>query len=114
LEKHKKFTQSKFDIFFLHKPFSGFYKGNRGQNEKIYTNMAILAILSTSHFILSKKKKNDPQGAGGSTKVVSPQIFIFCNLKPKAKLHNPTLTPSGRKVTQQKREREKEKTCKVP
>ena len=35
LEKHEKFTQSKFEIFFLHKPFSGFYKGNRGQNEEI-------------------------------------------------------------------------------
>ena len=25
-EKHKNITQSKFDIFFLHKPFSGFFK----------------------------------------------------------------------------------------
>ena len=39
LEKHEKFTQSKFDIFFLHKPFSGFYKGNRRQNEEIYTDL---------------------------------------------------------------------------
>jgi hypothetical protein len=39
MEKHKKFTQSKFDIFVLHKPFSGFYKGNRGQNEEIYTDL---------------------------------------------------------------------------
>ena len=37
LEKHKKFTQSKFDRFFLKKPFSGFYKGNCGQNKEIYT-----------------------------------------------------------------------------
>ena len=32
----KKFTQS---IFVLQKPFSGFYKGNRGQNEEIYTDL---------------------------------------------------------------------------
>ena len=33
-EKQKKFTQSKFYIFFLHKPFSGFYKGNWGKMKK--------------------------------------------------------------------------------
>ena len=38
-EKHKKIIKSKFDIFFLHKPFSGFYKGNCGQNEDIYTDL---------------------------------------------------------------------------
>ena len=38
-EKHEKFIQFKFDIFFLHKPFSGFYKGNRGQNKDIYTDL---------------------------------------------------------------------------
>ena len=27
-EKHRKFTQSKFNIFFLHKPYIGFYKGS--------------------------------------------------------------------------------------
>ena len=27
-EKHEKLTQSKFNILFLHKPFSVFYKGN--------------------------------------------------------------------------------------
>ena len=31
-EKQNKFTQSKFDIFFLHKPFSSYYKGKWGQN----------------------------------------------------------------------------------
>ena len=39
LEKHKKCTQTKFDIFFLHRPFPSFYKGNRRQNEKIYTHL---------------------------------------------------------------------------
>ena len=39
-EKHKKFTQSKFDVFFLHKPFSGFYKGNYNmQYEEINTDL---------------------------------------------------------------------------
>ena len=42
LEKHERLTLSKFDIFFLHKPFSCFYKGNCRQNEEfeqMYTNM---------------------------------------------------------------------------
>ena len=38
-KKHNKFTQSKFDIFLLHRPFSGFYKGNRGQNKEIQTDL---------------------------------------------------------------------------
>ena len=38
-EKHQKFTQSKFDIFFLHKHLSGCYKGDRGQNERNYTDL---------------------------------------------------------------------------
>ena len=38
-EKHEKFTRSKFNILLLHKPFSGFYKGNCGQNEEIYTDL---------------------------------------------------------------------------
>ena len=36
-EKQQKFTQSNVDIYFLHKPFSAFYKGNRRQNGTIYT-----------------------------------------------------------------------------
>ena len=39
LEKHKKIIISKFDIFFLHKPFSGFYKENCGQNEEIHLDL---------------------------------------------------------------------------
>ena len=38
-EKHKKCTQSKFNIFSLHKPFYGFYKGNCRYNEEIYTDL---------------------------------------------------------------------------
>ena len=41
---------------------------------------------------------------------ISPQILIFCDLKPHAKFQNPMITPSGRKVTRQsEREREKDK-----
>ena len=31
----EKIKHSKFDVFFLYKPFSVFYKGNHGQNEEI-------------------------------------------------------------------------------
>jgi hypothetical protein len=37
---------------------------------------------------------------------VHPKSYFFCDLKPYAKFHNPTITPSGRKVTRQ-RERKK-------
>ena len=40
-EKYEQCTQSKFDIFFLHKPFFGFYKENLGQNEEMYSDWNI-------------------------------------------------------------------------
>ena len=36
-----------------------------------------------------------------------PKSYFFCELKPHAKFWNPTITPSGRKVTR-RRERERE------
>jgi hypothetical protein len=36
-----------------------------------------------------------------------PKSFIFCDLNPHAKLQNPTITPSGRKITQRREEGEK-------
>ena len=53
--KIQKCSQSDFDIFFLHKPFSGFYIGNRGQDEKFYTDFKIFtqtwfAVFSSSFF----------------------------------------------------------------
>ena len=41
-KKHEKFKQSKFDIFFLFKHVSGFYKGNCGRNEEIYRDLKIV------------------------------------------------------------------------
>ena len=38
-EEHKKSIKSKYDILFLHKPFSGFYKGKNGQNEEIDSDL---------------------------------------------------------------------------
>ena len=38
-KNEKKFTQSKFDIFFLLMPCSAFYKGNCEKNEKMYTDL---------------------------------------------------------------------------
>ena len=41
LKKHKNCTHSKSDIFFLHRHFSGFYKGYREicVNQEIYTDL---------------------------------------------------------------------------
>ena len=36
-----------------------------------------------------------------------PKSYFFCELKPHAKFRNPTLTPSGRKVTRAEREKRK-------
>ena len=36
-----------------------------------------------------------------------PKSYFFCELKPHAKFRNPTITPSGRKVTRRREEREK-------
>ena len=43
---------------------------------------------------------------GGPPNFVLPQILIFFDLKPHAKLWNPMITPSGRKVPR-RRERRK-------
>jgi hypothetical protein len=54
-------------------------------------------------------KKITPWGPGGGPPhFCSPQFLFFCDLKAHAKFQNPTITPSGRKVTQGER-REKEK-----
>ena len=48
-EKHEKFTQSKFDIFFMKKPLSGFYKRNCMQYEEIYTGLGVFPGWLRSH-----------------------------------------------------------------
>ena len=48
---------------------------------------------------------------GGPQKFVSPQILFFCDWQPHAKFENPTITPSGRKVTAaERREKKRRKT----
>ena len=40
-----------------------------------------------------------------------PKSYFLCDLKPHAKFKNPTITPSGRKVSEAEREKEeREKT----
>ena len=35
-----------------------------------------------------------------------PKSYFLCDLKPHAKFHNPTITPSGRKVSEAERKKE--------
>ena len=41
--------------------------------------------------------------------VFHPKSYYFCELKPHAKFQNPTITPSGKKVTQAEREKREER-----
>ena len=50
-------------------------------------------------------------GAGGPTNFLSPQILFFVWLKTLCKIWNPTISPSGRKVTGAERGRKKEKNA---
>ena len=53
-----------------------------------------------------------PRGADWGPPIFFPPLFfcfVFCDWKPHNKFQNPTITPSGRKVTQAER-REREKT----
>ena len=69
-----------------------------------------LAISSDSKHFLLFQNKSTPPGQGGPPNLFSPQILFFCDLKPHAKFQNPTITPSGRKVSVgEERERKKEK-----
>ena len=64
-------------------------------------------------FFFPKKppKRWPPRGAGGSLKLFFyPKSYFFCDLKPYAKFGNPTITPSGRKVTVGERTKKEEKT----
>ena len=56
-------------------------------------------------FFQKKPKKSTPWGAGGSLEFFFTPNLIFCELKPHAKFWNPTITPSGRKVTRRREER---------
>ena len=61
-----------------------------------------------SLFIFSRKKnlKIDTPGARVPPFFCTPNLIFLCDLKPHAKFQNPTITPSGRKVTgSEKKER---------
>jgi hypothetical protein len=47
--------------------------------------------------------------SGTGDQIFTPNLIFSFDLKPHAKFGNPTIPPSGRKATQQKREREREK-----
>ena len=40
---------------------------------------------------------------------LTPNLIFFCDLKPHAKFQNPTITPSGREVSEAERKKKKEK-----
>ena len=61
------------------------------------------AILSTFLFF---PRKNPKTSTPGAPHFFYPKSYFSCDLKPHAKFQNPTITPSGRKVTRRK-EREK-------
>ena len=73
-----------------------------------------LAISGDSkHFLCFPKKKLKKRPPN----LCYPKSYFFCDLKPHAKFWNPTITPSGTKVTtleRKKRERERKKEKKTP
>jgi hypothetical protein len=56
-----------------------------------------------------KKPKKSTSGGRGPPILFYPKSYFFCDLKPHAKFWNPTITPSGRKVTRRRERREKRK-----
>jgi hypothetical protein len=73
----------------------------RGGTKKI----SVLNISGNSkHFIFFNLKKSNPMGQGGPQLFFHPNLF-FCDLKLHAIFQNPTITHSGRKVTQAEREK---------
>ena len=63
------------------------------------------AILNTFHIFRKNKKIDPPGGSGGPPTFVYPKSYFYCDLKPHGKFQNPTITPSGRKVTGAEREK---------
>ena len=61
-------------------------------------------------FFRKKPKKLTTRGAWGSPNCRYPKSYFFGDLKPHAKFGNPTITPSGRKVTTSEEKEEREKT----
>jgi hypothetical protein len=69
----------------------------------------------SKHFLFKQTKnlKNHPPGGlGGVPRILlHPNSYFFCDSRPHIKFQNPTLTPSGRKISRQKERREKEEKC---
>ena len=64
----------------------------------------VIAISGDSKEFLFFPQKSTLRGPGGVPQILfHPKTYFFCDLKPRAKFCNPTITPSGRKVTRQKK-----------
>ena len=57
------------------------------------------AILRTFVFFRKNPKKSTPGGQGGPPNLFYPKPYFLCDLNPHSKIRNPTITPSGRKVS---------------
>jgi hypothetical protein len=44
-------------------------------------------------------------GLGTPGEIFHPKSYFWCDLKPHAKIQNPTITPSGRKVSEAERKK---------
>ena len=76
-EKHKKFTQSKFNIFLLHKPFYGFYKGHRGRNEEIYTDLKKLTQIWFAELSVFPGLREEPFEKPDENQTPSPGLIGY-------------------------------------
>jgi hypothetical protein len=82
----------------------------RGSTYLKHFSINFLAISGDSkHFLFSFRKtplKIDIGGRGVPHILFQPESYFFCELKPHATFQNPTITPSLRKVTRRREERE--------
>ena len=75
--------------------------------KKIPSNFLVISGDSKHFsFFLKKNLKNRPPpgGRGGSPQFLFyPKSCFFCDVKPHVKFRNPTITPTGTKVTWRKK-----------
>ena len=90
--------------------FSPQVSGKGGRVHKLTNFLVISGDSKHFSFFPKKPKKSTPGVQGGGPPILfQPQILFFCDLKSHAKFWNPTITPSGRKVTTSERRRRKRK-----